>query len=594
MRLTDALGILHKRPTDSPQFHVRLACGFTPLHVQTFLAAHLQLALPARRVEADAGLYGDLIGTVEGLAGSTLHAAAVVIEWSDLDPRLGYRHTGGWGPSDLADIVVSARRMLARLEPAIARASETARVAVSLPTLPLPPVFHTPAWLSAESELRLTQAVAELGATVAGLPNAAVVSAQQLSEHSDPAKRFDLKSDLLTGLPYTVAHADAIGMALARLILPPLPKKGLITDLDDTLWNGIVGDAGVDGITWDLAGHAQIHGLYQQLLRALAEQGALIGIASKNDPEIVEQVLARRDMLLPADKVFPKEVHWQAKSGSVGRILKTWNIGADDVVFVDDSPMELAEVEQAHPGIQCLLFPKDDYAAAVPFLRNLRDMFGKPHVSEEDRLRLVSIRQGAAFQSMVEDSADAPETFLAEMKARITVDFETAHLDPRVLELVNKTNQFNLNGVRYNDADWRKELERPHSFVVSVAYEDRFGPLGKIAVIRGLAAGTTLEIGTWVMSCRAFARRIEHQCLSVLLQTFGADTIYFDFQPTTKNGPMQNFFETLLGHTPVAPFHLTREAFDGKCPALYHTVEGGADQETARAGYHEAGPESRG
>ena len=117
--------------------------------------------------------------------------------------------------------------MLTRLEAAIRRAAETTRVAVCLPTLPLPPVFYTPGWQSPEAELRLTQALAELGAAVASVPHAAVVSAQQLSEHSDPAKRFDFKTELLSGLPYTMAHADAVGLALSRLILPPaLPKKG--------------------------------------------------------------------------------------------------------------------------------------------------------------------------------------------------------------------------------------------------------------------------------------------------------------------------------------------------------------------------------
>jgi FkbH-like protein len=572
LRFTEALEIVRNRP-DAPRFSVTLACGFTPLHLQTFLAAHLQSSLPDRAVEVAAGLYGDLAGTVERLSNATPHAAAVAIEWPDLDPRLGYRHTGGWGPSDLADIVQNSQRTLARLEQAIRRAAVSIRVVVALPTLALPPVFHAPSWQSSESELRLAQAVMELGAAIARLPNAAVVSAQHLGRNSGGASRFDFKAELLTGLPYTLAHADALGSALASLILPRAPLKGLITDLDDTLWNGIAGDAGVEGVTWDLASHSQIHGLYQQLLRALSEQGVLIAVASKNDPGLVKQVFERPGMLLPAEKVFPMEAHWRAKSGSVGRILKTWNIGADSVVFVDDSPMELAEVELAHPGIHCMRFPKNDYAGAVAFLRNLRDLFGKSQVTAEDALRLNSIRRGAEFQQMTEDASATPEAFMAEMKARLTVDFESTAAEPRVLELVNKTNQFNLNGRRYADADWRKELERPGAFLVSVAYEDRFGPLGKIAVIRGFAAGDSLDIETWVMSCRAFARRIEYQCLRLLLETFGADSIRFDFKATAKNGPIQDFLETLLGRKPGAPFELQREELNGRFPVLYHTVE---------------------
>ena len=283
---------------------------------------------------------------------------------------------------------------------------------------------------------------------------------------------------------------------------------------------------------------------------------------------MVRQAFTRSDILLPASKVFPIEVHWHAKSGSVERILRTWNIGADSVVFVDDSPMELAEVAAAHPGIECVLFPKNDYAAAVPFLRRLRDLFGKPRVTDEDALRLDSIRQGAAFQQVVEEGGSAPEAFLEKMNARVTFDFDGAFRDPRVLELVNKTNQFNLNGVRYTETDWMAGADR--DFAASVAYEDKFGPLGKIAVIRGRYEAGELHIATWVMSCRAFARRIEHQCLHVLLDKYPeAAMIRFDFRPTAKNGPLRDFLAEMAVDDRST---LTRATFDEKCPALYHHV----------------------
>ena len=576
MKFTEALGIFQRRPADAVKFPVALACGFTPLHLRTFLGAHLQSAMPDRRVEIETGLFGDIAGTIEALAQSQASshpsAAAIAIEWADLDPRLGYRHTGGWGPSDLADIVGAAASALERLERGIRNVPDTPRVAVSLPTLPLPPVFYTPVWQSAEPELGLEEAVTSMGRRIARLPNAAIVNARRLGEKSPPASRLDLKSELLAGLPYTMAHADAVGQALANLIQPAAPKKGLITDLDDTLWSGILGDTGVEQIAWDLASHSQMHGLYQQLLRALAEQGALIGVASKNDPQMVDKAFERPDMLLPRDKVFPLDVNWGAKSASVARILRTWNIGADSVVFVDDSPMELAEVERAHPGIHCVRFPKDDYAAAASFLSELRGWFGKARVTEEDALRLESIRQGAELQRIVEGGSSAPEAFLAGMRARMTVDFASARKDPRVLELVNKTNQFNLNGVRFTEADWRGELAREGAFVASVAYEDRFGPLGKIAVIRGREDGATPRIGAWVMSCRAFARRVEHQCIRLLFERFAADAIHFDFVPTPKNGPLQEFFTSLIGEKPPGPFCLRRETFESKCPALYQNL----------------------
>ena len=231
-----------------------------------------------------------------------------------------------------------------------------------------------------------------------------------------------MKSDLYSGLPYTMQHADRLAAQLAQALLPPPPKKGIISDLDDTLWNGIVGEVGPDAVTWDLASHAQLHGLYQKLLGSLADSGTLIGVASKNDPAVVHQAFERPDLLLRSDQVFPIEVHWNAKSGSVTRILETWNIAADSVIFVDDSPMELAEVAAAHPGIECVLFPKNDYAAGLAMLRHLRDRCGKERVSKDDALRLESIRQGAAFREQTSGGA-APESFLQGINAVVTFDF---------------------------------------------------------------------------------------------------------------------------------------------------------------------------
>src|SRR5579884_578668 len=141
------------------------------------------------------------------------------------------------------------------------------------------------------------------------------------------------------------------------------------------------------------------------MLAGLADHGILVAIASKNSPEVVNQALSRSDLVINKEKIFPIEVHWDAKSGSVARILEAWNIGADSVVFVDDSPMELAEVAAAHPGIECVLFPKDDYNACLAMMRRLRDMCGKERVSQDDAMRLESLRQSAVFREQASGGA---------------------------------------------------------------------------------------------------------------------------------------------------------------------------------------------
>ena len=368
------------------------------------------------------------------------------------------------------------------------------------------------------------------------------------------------------------------------LLVPASPRKGLITDLDHTLWHGIVGEIGVDKICWDLASHRQIHGLYQQLLNSLAEEGILIAVASKNDPLVVQQALERSDLRLPASRIFPVEASWNAKSVAVERILRTWNIAADSVVFVDDSPMELAEVAAAHPGIECIPFPADDYPAAYSMFRRLRDLFGKERISAEDGIRLDSIRRGSVFRE-ADAGGSASELFLEQAEARITLHWNAAE-DPRVLELVNKTNQFNLNGVRYSANDWRERLSGSGAWVLAVSYVDKFGPLGKIAVMWGGAVSrATLRVDGWVMSCRAFSRRIEHQCLKVLFERSEAEEIAFDFKPTSKNGPLQDFLTKMASGRPTEACVLTRDGFEKCCPRLYHAVreEGSAFAESAAA-----------
>ncbi len=146
-------------------------------------------------------------------------------------------------------------------------------------------------------------------------------------------------------------------------------------------------------------------------------------------------------------------------------------------------------------------------------------------------------------------------------------------MKPRVLELVNKTNQFNLNGKRYTQADWHKLVSDENAVLAAVSYQDKFGPLGTIAAVAGKLDGAkTLAIEAWVMSCRAFARRIEHQTLKMLFDTTGASEIEFRFTPTAKNGPLREFFATFLGDEPQSDFRLTRQQFEAKCPPLYHEV----------------------
>jgi FkbH-like protein len=574
MNLIEALEISRKPVAqDAKLLRIFLACGFTPLHLQNFLSAHLRQALPENRIEIKTGLFGDLAGSLERLDAKSLDGLAVALEWPDLDSRLGIRELGGWQVSDVHEITSSVDPQLARLQRALKMAARAVPVVISLPTIPLPPLFYTPPNIVSTEKTKLFLSLAKFAADLSEESGIRILDSQSLDSASPPATRFDIKSEILSGFPYKLPHASALAQSMASLLQARSPKKGLITDLDDTLWSGILGEVGVEGVNWSLEHHSHIHGLYQQFLSSLASAGVLVGVASKNDAALVQQAFDRKDLLLKKEKVFPFEVHWHRKSDSVQRILKSWNIGPEAVVFIDDSPMEAAEVKAAFPTMECLVFKKDDYQAVWDLLVNLRASFGKAAISNEDAIRLESLRSAAPLLDALGQDGNASDEFLKRADAFVSFDFTKRPKDGRAFELVNKTNQFNLNGKRFSESEWTKFLADPASFLVAVTYQDKYGPLGKIAVVLGKVHEKKLHITAWVMSCRAFSRRIEHHSLKRLFEKFDADEAVFDFQATERNGPTQDFFLELAGEPPQPGLKISRTSFLEKAPPLFHRVE---------------------
>ncbi len=582
MKLLEALESLKEVPaggTESPVLQVHLVCGFTPLHLQTFLTAHLRREFPEHKINLQTGIFGDLVGNLQRLEQTQHSAVAVVIEWADLDPRLGIRTLGGWGQRQLSDIGGSVRQQAARLSDSLEAIARHNPVTLALPTLPLPPAAFTPgAWLGTfEADLR--EVVAGMSSRLARLPGVQIVSPQRLEFVSPSPARFEVNSELRFGFPYSLSHADHLAAIMACGIRNPLPKKGLITDLDDTLWMGVLGEDDVGGVFWDLDHHAQKHGLYQQMLASLAEAGTLIGVATKNDSALVEEAFRKAAPIVARSQIFPLESNWGPKSASVSRILEIWNVSAESVVFVDDSPLDLAEVKAAHPAMECLLFPRQSDQEAYRLLEHLRDLFGRWSLSEEDEVRLESIRAGHTAIEVARQQGHSHEDFLREAQGRLTVSFAKNHSDPRALELINKTNQFNLNGKRHTESSWRQYLGNESVFLLLGSYEDKFGPLGKIVVMSGRWEDRKLSLDHWVMSCRAFSRRIEHACLGHLFQKFPAEEVAVDFLPMPRNGPLQGFLREMVGgEPPEGRFFMSKRQFHDHCSRVFLQVQESLDE----------------
>jgi FkbH-like protein len=163
---------------------------------------------------------------------------------------------------------------------------------------------------------------------------------------------------------------------------------------------------------------------------------------------------------------------------------------------------------------------------------------------------------------------------LKRLNATVTLDYSKASGDGRAFELVNKTNQFNLNGRRYTESEWQNYFRAPGAFLVTASYEDRFGPLGKIGVLGGRSEPGAVLVDMWVMSCRAFSRHIEFQMIERLYQRFGAACIRFSFHPTERNGPLQEFFTRFFpsGGLGKEGLNLPAAIFEQKRPQLFHQV----------------------
>jgi FkbH-like protein len=571
MTLAQALDLIRQREETARKRKVALICGFEPLHLGTFLKGHIAERFESEGAELRTGLYGDLEGTLAAAVGAECEAAALVLEWSQIDSRLGLRSSGGWGLSVQQDILESCRARFARLRRGLEALASIMPVVVVGQTLAIPLLGHTPGGRVSRQELELQRELTAFLADAASFERVSILNPARLDKLSPADGRSDPRMELNAGFPYTIGHASVLAGQMVEALFPRTPMKGIITDLDNTLWSGIVGETGAGGVSWSLAEHTQIHGLYQQLLRHFSEMGVLLAIASKNELSVVKETLGRGDLYIPGSAFYPVRADWGAKSRHIEEILSTWNVGADSVAFIDDSPMELDEVRTAFPSMRCMQFPGKQPAAAITLFEQLRDWFGKSVINREDTLRQASIQAGEVFRESARSAENGD--FIRSLQGRVIFDNRKNPANQRLLELINKTNQFNLNGVRISEGEWLRHLADPAGVVVGVSYEDKFGPLGVIGVVAGKRAGDRMEISAWVMSCRAFSRRIEFHTLQYLFEETGAQSVSLAFRATERNQPTQEFLRSIgLENEGAEGWVLSKERFTSGGYELPHRV----------------------
>lgn len=352
-------------------------------------------------------------------------------------------------------------------------------------------------------------------------------------------------------------YGDLVGRLLAAL--QGRSSKCLVLDLDNTVWGGVIGDDGMEGIVigqGSAGGEAYV--AFQAYARELSRRGVILAVCSKNDEaNAVEPFEKHPDMVLRRADIASFVANWSDKAGNIRAIAQELNIGLDSLVFVDDNPFERNLVRQELPMVAVPEVTDDP----VSYVRALSDAgyFEGLTVTDEDRERTGQYRGNQAREALRASATDI-ESYLRGLEMQLVWrPFDRIGLQ-RTVQLINKSNQFNLTTRRYTEEDVLAVMADKQAFGLQLRLLDRFGDNGVIAIIIGrLRDGDAAYIDTWLMSCRVLGRQVEPTTLNLIAQEsrrLGAHRLIGEYIPTKKNGMVRDHYAKL-------GFTLIEERADG-------------------------------
>lgn len=325
-------------------------------------------------------------------------------------------------------------------------------------------------------------------------------------------------------------------------------KKCLIIDLDNTIWGGVIGDDGLEGIQ---LGHGLGIGKafteFQMWIKKLKQRGIIICVVSKNNEETAKEPFEKHpDMVLKLDDIAVFIANWETKVDNIRTVQNILNIGFDSMVFLDDNPFERQMVRENIPDITVPELPEDP-GEYLEFLYS-QNLFETASYSVADKDRTKQYQVEAQRVSLSKTFSNEAE-FLQSLNMLSTVSEFTKFNTPRVAQLSQRSNQFNLRTIRYTEADVTAMADDPEIIDLSFTLEDKFGDNGLVAVvILKPTSNETLFIDTWLMSCRVLKRGLEDFVLNTIVeraQNAGYHKIIGEYIPTTKNKMVEHHYQNL-------------------------------------------------
>lgn len=394
-----------------------------------------------------------------------------------------------------------------------------------------------PQMLDADLSTRVRMAEAELLKRGSGLAGVHMFDGASLAETYGVETPFNPHTDREAHIPYTSEWFTALGTQVVRWLdtLQRPTFKVIALDCDNTLWRGVIGESSPTELCLD----APYESL-QQFMLGCKQKGFLLALCSKNQEDDVRAVFAeRRDMPLALEDIAALKVNWQAKSQNLGALAEELDLGLQSIIFVDDNPIEIAEVDANQSAVTTIALPTDPNQVASFLARHWA--FDQLSQSSEDQKRTEMYRENKAREE-ARGQAPSLEAFLASLDMQVDIrplaDFK------RAAQLNQRTNQFRCHPKRLDET----ELMRGTYTGVEVAVRDRFGDYGIVGQLQYIINSQTLEVPSFLLSCRALGRGVEHRMLAWLgqrAQDLGLDGVDIHFEETERNMPAAHFLATM-------------------------------------------------
>lgn len=390
--------------------------------------------------------------------------------------------------------------------------------------------------LEASNEVQKIEA--EILSKLAGINGIYLISNEELNTTYPVDTYYEEQGDKLGHIPFTPLYFAALGTAIARKIyaIQSPPPKVIVLDCDNTLWKGVCGEDGIRGIELDAPRQA-----LQELMLAQYHSGMLLCICSKNNEEDVVEVFERRqDMPLKREHIISWRVNWVAKSENIKSLAEELNLGLDSFIFIDDNPVECAEVQANCPEVLTLLLPAK--ITEIPrFLQHIW-AFDRLKTTTEDKRRTSLYKENIERDRALKQSPTL-ENFLDGLGLEIKIVPPSLQQNERIAQLTQRTNQFNLTTIRRSQQEIKQLCENNYE-CLAVEVSDRFGDYGLVGVILFTTDNDSLIADTFLLSCRVLGRGVEYKMLARLgeiAREKGMKRVKLAYVPSEKNQPALNF-----------------------------------------------------